>query len=230
MKILLIAGHGAGDPGAVSKINGKTYREADETRNLVPLIEAELRNHGVEAIVRDMRQNAYFDYQAGRLFFPKADLLIEVHFNAFRASAKDGKTKGVECYITNSETETKTAAQICKAVSAFGLSNRGVKRTGSFAVIKKAKSNGICANLLEVCFIDDADDMAIYLSNRKKIAEAIAKAICDANGIKWSAKTDRKIVQEEYGFNDETMAFLDKHPFPAALYDRMARKAEQAKK
>ena len=43
MKILLIAGHGAGDPGA----SGCGYREANLTRELVNLIAPKLRKYAI---------------------------------------------------------------------------------------------------------------------------------------------------------------------------------------
>ena len=44
MKILLIAGHGAGDPGA----SGCGYKEANLTRELVNLIAPNLRKYATE--------------------------------------------------------------------------------------------------------------------------------------------------------------------------------------
>ena len=34
MNLLLISGHGAGDPGVTAAINGRAYREADEARKV----------------------------------------------------------------------------------------------------------------------------------------------------------------------------------------------------
>ena len=38
MKLLLISGHGAGDPGAVGEYRGRTWREADETRRVTAAV------------------------------------------------------------------------------------------------------------------------------------------------------------------------------------------------
>ena len=40
MKILLISGHGAGDPGATGTYNGVKYKEADLTREVVSTLAA----------------------------------------------------------------------------------------------------------------------------------------------------------------------------------------------
>ena len=54
MKILLIAGHGAGDPGAV----GNGYKEADLTREVVSLLKTRLSKFA-EVIVHDTTKNAF---------------------------------------------------------------------------------------------------------------------------------------------------------------------------
>lgn len=169
MSILLIAGHGAGDPGAVA---GK-YREADETRKVVAALQKRL---GGACAVYPTDRNAYGDYQKGTLRavaqFQDYDFVLEVHFNAFKASSADGKTKGVEAYVPKGGDKT-IAEKLCKAVAGCGLTNRGVKE-GNYAVINTAKSCGVPACLLEVCFIDDPDDMAVYAAQYDKIIQAIA--------------------------------------------------------
>lgn len=174
MKILLIAGHGAGDPGATATINGKVYREADETRKVVAALQKRLG--GICASYPTDR-DPYQDYKKGTLRgvaqFQGYDFVLEVHFNAFKAGRADGKTKGVEAYVPTGKDKT-VADKLCKAVSACGLTNRGVKESGGLAVINTAKSCGVPACLLEVCFLDDPDDMAVYAAKFNVIADAIA--------------------------------------------------------
>ena len=186
MRMLLIAGHGAGDPGATGKYGGATYREADEARNMVSLIAAELKKQGVDAQVRDTARNANEDWKAGKLVFPSnLNYVLEIHFNAVSQSGADGKTKGVECYVTTSEKGVSVEQGICAAVASFGLTNRGVKRK-NFNVISAAKKAGISAALLEICFIDDPDDMAIYIRNRAAIAKRVVQAVCEGYGLDYS--------------------------------------------
>lgn len=186
MKVLLIAGHGAGDPGATGKYGGATYREADETRIMAALIAVELKKQGVDVQVRDNTRNANEDWKAGKLAFPSnLNYVLEIHFNAVSQSGADGKTKGVECYVTTSEKGVSVEQGICAAVASFGLTNRGVKRK-NYNVISAAKKAGISAALLEVCFIDDPDDMAIYVRNREAIAKRVVQAICESFGLDYS--------------------------------------------
>lgn len=199
MNILLISGHGAGDPGAVSTINGVRYEEATETRKVTAALKKALEGY-CNVTIYDPSHNAYSDYKNGRLnslaYFPNYNYVLEIHFNAFQAGSSDGKTKGVECYVTNSESGTGVEERICKNISSVtGLTNRGVKRY-NWSVIYAAKRAGVSSALLEVCFIDDPDDMALYTKKFQEIINAIAKGIADGFGFKMEL-TDEKNEQEE---------------------------------
>jgi hypothetical protein len=174
MKILLISGHGAGDPGAVGTCNGVKYKEADLTREVVSALAAKMKSCA-DVTVYDQSRNAYTDYCNGtlknRAKFENYDFVLEIHFNAFKADSGDGKNKGVEIFAKgNGDIERN----IVNNIAALGFTNRGVK-SNSFAVINTARSKGTRAALLEVCFIDDADDMKLYLAKKNDIVTAIAK-------------------------------------------------------
>ena len=187
MKILLISGHGAGDSGAVAKINGKTYKEATETIVMVKKIKNQLNKYrNVSVTLYPTGRNAYEDAKNGKLQmnFADYDYILEVHFNACVNDLKgNGKTTGVEIYITNYDVTKKTETLIVEEIAKLGLKNRGVKQY-NYTVINRAKKAGAESALLETCFIDDADDMAIYLKNKAAIAKAVAKAIAKSYGLK----------------------------------------------
>lgn len=174
MKILLISGHGAGDPGATGTYNGVKYREADLTREVVTALAAMLKGFA-DVTVYDQSRNAYTDYCNGslniRANFQNYDFVLEVHFNAWKIDSGDGKNKGVEIFA---KPGSDIEGNIVKNIAALGFTNRGVK-SNSFAVINTARSKGTRAALLEVCFIDDADDMKLYLAKKNDIVRAIAK-------------------------------------------------------
>ena len=182
MNILLISGHGAGDPGAVG--NGK--READETRKVTAAIKPLLDGYADVAIYQTDR-NAFQDYQNGTLAavaqFHKYDYVLEVHFNALKESRADGKTKGVEIYVPTTETDTRVEQAIVNAVSKCGFTNRGVKKY-NWSVIAKARQSGVHASLLEVCFIDDADDMSLYVRKFNDIVRAISSGLISSLNLK----------------------------------------------
>lgn len=85
MKILLISGHGAGDPGAVSQFG----KEADETIYMVEEIKKTLSAYA-QVDLYPTERNAYKDAKAGKLAvdFGNYGYVLEVHFNSGAADLK----------------------------------------------------------------------------------------------------------------------------------------------
>lgn len=192
MNILLISGHGAGDPGAVSTYNGTTYKEADEARRITSALKKALE--GVcNVTVYPTSRNAFKDHKTGILSeiakFSKYDYVLEIHFNASKAGQMDGKTKGVECYVTSSEKSITVEKKICRYISDAGLTNRNVKRY-NWSVISSARHHGTSSALLEVCFIDDPDDMKVYTKNFDSIIDGIAKGIIEGFNLAKAEEVD----------------------------------------
>ncbi len=103
----------------------------------------------------------------------KTDLDISIHFNSAANDANgNGKTTGVECWVYDTNTKAKPYAErICKSISELGFTNRGVKYSKQFAVLK---TNNPCL-IIECCFVDDKDDVNLY--DAKKMAKAIVEGI-----------------------------------------------------
>lgn len=176
MKILLIAGHGNGDAGAV----GNGYKEADLTREVVKLLKPTLSKMATVDIA-DTSVN-WFSSRA-KLNAKGYDYVLEIHFNAIKPeTVADGATKGVEIYVTEAEKSVTVEQNIVNNISSLGLKNRGVKRK-NYSVIKHVKNQGVSSALLEVCFIDDVDDMKIYTTKKNDIINAIVKGIADGFGL-----------------------------------------------
>lgn len=224
MKILLISGHGAGDPGATGTHNGKTYRESDLTRTMTAELASALLKY-CDVDIYPVDRNAFHDALSARAVvnYESYDYVLEVHFNAFKASVADGATKGTELYVTNSKRNGALEQSLVRAVASCGLTNRGVK-VHAFRVIAEIERAGTPAALMEICFIDDADDMKVFDSRHRDIAEAIAATMAEAFSMSERPvqKTDRQITQDRFGFDSNTMAFLDKHPWKDALYKKLA--------
>lgn len=191
LKVLLIPGHGDGDPGAVA--NG--IQEADETRAIVSNLDTQLE--GIcQVDIYPTERNAYKDLKAGALAvnWSDYDYVLEIHLNASKASEPDDKTKGVECYVTRAEPGTAVEEAICKNIASLGLTNRGVKWK-NYAVIQSARLAGVSSALLEVCFLDDPDDMKIYQANKTAIVTAIAAGIVSGFGLQ-ATKPEQPWYQE----------------------------------
>ena len=181
MKILLISGHGAGDPGASSKFGV----EATETIIMVEKIRETLKQYA-EVALYPTNRNAYEDIKKGKcqVRFGNYGYVLEVHFNS---GANDlggnGRTTGAEIYVTTAEKYVGVEKKILEKMAALGLKNRGVKKK-NWTVIATAKASGVSSALLEACFCDDRDDMQLYQTKKDQIAYAIASAIAEQFGLK----------------------------------------------
>lgn len=169
------AGHaapGKGACGAVGYINESL--EARQIRNKV----IELNNKRfwiTDCTVDSGTQSAVLTQAVKKANASGCDLDLQIHFNACKKSAKDGKAKGVEALIyanTSSKAKscaTQLAAEIAKGL---GVPNRGVKCRKDLYFLKKTSKPAV---ILEVCFCDDEDD---YLAYKKKNGrEVVANAI-----------------------------------------------------
>lgn len=178
MKILLIAGHGAGDPGACSNYGV----EANETRRVVEMLKSQFGAYnGVTVDVYPTNRNAYADIGAGNLQvnFANYDYVLEAHFN----SSSNESATGVEVWVTPIETGITVEQLIVNKVSALGYPNRGVKRE-DFRVIRTAKNKGVSAALIETCFISNKNDMDRYNNKFSSVCNAIVEGVAEGFGLK----------------------------------------------
>ena len=179
MRILLIAGHGAGDSGAV----GNGYKEADLTREVVSLLAPKL-GQLCRVDIADISKNWYEYLKSHTYNFRNYDYVLEIHFNSY-----DSLATGTEIYVTTSENgigvETAIVQQMCAAV---GYKNRGVKRK-NYDVISAVKAQGVSSALLEVCFIDSTADIKTYQSRKNDIVNAIVSGIAEGFGLQRKEET-----------------------------------------
>lgn len=90
----------------------------------------------------------------------KADLNVSVHFNAGAKKKKDGKTTGSEVYVYQLGGIAEDAGlMILDEFEELGFRNRGVKVNKNLAVLRRTVDPAI---LIEVCFVDDPDDIRMY--------------------------------------------------------------------
>ena len=101
------------------------------------------------------------------------DLDVSIHFNAGGNKVADGNTTGVEVLLYSPSSDAKPYAQaVCEQISMLGFKNRGIKYRDDLAFLRKTKAP---AMLIECCFVDDPDDVALY--NTEKMAAAIVAGI-----------------------------------------------------
>lgn len=176
LRILLIAGHGAGDPGACSNYG----IEATETRRVVNGLKSKFGAYPVDVDIYPIDRNAYADVGLGALQvnFANYDYVLEVHFN----SSTNEAATGVEVWVTPIENGITVEQAIVNKVSALGFPNRGVKRE-DFRVIRTAKNKGVSAALIETCFISNASDMTKYNNGFANVCQAIVDGVAEGFGL-----------------------------------------------
>lgn len=127
------------------------------------------------------------------------DLDVSIHFNAGANKNKNNVTTGTEVYIYSSTSKAKTYAQnVVSAISGLGFKNRGVKTSTSLYFLKHSKNP---AMLIECCFVDDPDDVALY--NVDKMAQAIVKGITGMTvAVPNSPSTNTSSSTAKYVFNN----------------------------
>lgn len=217
MKILLIAGHGESDSGAVA--NG--YIEAELTREVVRKLKPQLDRYA-DVTIADTEKNWYTYKNRVSLNFSLYDYVLEIHFNAAVNDTKgNGRTTGTEIYITTSEKTHGVETEIVKGLSAIGFTNRGVKRK-NFSVIARAKNQGVSSALLEVCFIDDLDDMLLYQSQKDNVIKAIANGIVKGFGLTAKEPDYVSILKEKIGLEDSTIEYLQNYKYGTELIRKIA--------
>ena len=174
MKILIISGHGAGDPGACAF----NYQEAILVRDIAPKLKTIL-SKCAEVTVFDTSKNMYKHLKAGNSFnFKNYDYVLELHFNASVNDTKgDGITTGTEILVHTSEKGTSVEKAIVDNISALGFKNRGVKTRSDLQNMNACKRQGVSYALLETCFIDDKDDINLYMAKKDAVITAIANGI-----------------------------------------------------
>lgn len=172
LSILLIGGHGAGDPGACSSFG----TESVEARRVLTTVKTGLSNYNCRVDVYPTDRNAYADIRNGvcQVNFSNYDYVFEIHFN----SSANASATGTEIWVTYAESGTAVEQSIVNKIAALGFPNRGVKRE-DFLVIRTAKNAGASSALVETCFISNQNDMSVYNNNFNKVCLAMVEGIAE---------------------------------------------------
>lgn len=175
MKINIHAGHnpdGMTACGAIGYIKESTEARAVKERILQKL--TAMGHEVYDCTCNDGRnQNDVLRKIIAACNAHEVDLDISIHFNAGGNRESDGNTTGTEVYVYSTDSKAVSYAQeVVDNIAALGLSNRGVKENPNLYVLRHTKSPAI---LIECCFVDDPDDVALY--NADRMADAIVAGI-----------------------------------------------------
>lgn len=169
--IMMDAGHGGQDPGAV--YNGR--QEKDDALNLTLAVGEILQNNGIN-VEYTRTTDVYLTpiARAREANNAGVDLFISIHRNSF---PRDNDVSGVETLVYNlSGLKLEIAEEINEQLEALGFVNLGVKARPNLVVLRRTKMPAL---LVEAGFINSDIDNKLFDSNFNAIAQAIAFAVLD---------------------------------------------------
>ena len=163
--LFLIAGHGAGDSGAV----GYGYTEAERVRALARRIVA---YGGSNVTLGDVSRNWYADKGISSLNIPKSYQILELHMDSGVSTAKGGHVIIKEGYNPD---QYDTA--LANFIGTFfpGRANKVVGRA-HLANVNRAAAKGYSYRLLENGFISNKTDLVKFNEHIDDLARGILKA------------------------------------------------------
>lgn len=169
--IMLDAGHGGRDPGAVYQ--GR--QEKDDNLSLVLSIGEILQENGVDVEytrTTDIYQTPYEKTMIANR--AEVDLFISIHRNSFPT---DNKVSGVESLVYDlSGLKYKMGENINAQLETVGFVNLGVKARPNLVVLKRTQMPAV---LVEVGFINSDTDNHLLDENFEEVSQAIARGIID---------------------------------------------------
>ncbi|NCB93491.1 MAG: N-acetylmuramoyl-L-alanine amidase [Clostridia bacterium] len=168
-KIVLDAGHGGEDPGAVQY--GR--QEKDDTLRLVLAIGSILEGRGVDVVYTRTTDVYQTPFQKAQIANDEmADYFISIHRNS---SPTPDQYSGVETLIYDkSGIKLEMAENINGALEEVGFQNLGVKERPGLVVLRRTRMPAL---LVEVGFINSENDNRFFDERFQQIAQAIAYAI-----------------------------------------------------
>lgn len=165
MKILLDAGHGGNDPGAV---NAVAHVEEEDITLAVESALTELLESAGHDVLHTRIGDTYVSPSARLNLIRqwKPDAFISIHCNAVDNHA----AHGIETIYADDYDKELAARVQAELVTATGLTNRGARLdVRGLAVLKDLQTPAI---LTEIGFLSNADDLAV-IQDTRLIAQAI---------------------------------------------------------
>lgn len=171
VSIMLDAGHGGRDPGAV--YNGR--QEKEDTLRLTLLVGELLQEQGVDVEYTRTTDIYESPYQKAReANEADVDYFLSIHRNSFSA---DNQVSGVLALVYQKEgMKYEMAQEIVEQLETVGFVDLGVDARPDLVVLQRTRMPAI---LLEIGFINSDTDNLLFDQNFEAIARAIADGVLD---------------------------------------------------
>lgn len=171
-------GHGGTDPGACSY----GAKEAEQVLSLKPYLDKSAERYPLLEL-RYTRTTENFLSLADRVKHANkipSDILVSIHMNSF----KNNSASGVETWIDYGSTKSPEVAKKIheNLVKVFPV-NRGVKVCASNCRFYVLRYSNMAACLVELGFISNENDLAIFNNNKQAIADSIIDGIASHYGL-----------------------------------------------
>lgn len=168
-KIMLDAGHGGTDPGAVYE--GRM--EKDDTLRLTLAVGEILAKNGIDVVYTRTTDVYQTPFEKAKLANESgADFFISFHRNS---SPRANQYNGVEVLLYDKRgIKYEMAENILGAMGELGFREIGIKERPGLVVLRRTKMPAL---LLEIGFINSDVDNQLYDEKFEEIAEGIAGAV-----------------------------------------------------
>lgn len=168
-KIVIDAGHGGRDPGAVHQ--GR--QEKDDNLRLALEVGRRLEDQGVDVVftrTEDIYQTPFQKAQISNQENP--DFLVSIHRNS---SPQDNQYNGVETLVYNlSGEKVQMAENINRELEQLGFQNLGVEERPDLVILRRSSAPAV---LVEAGFLNSDIDNEIFDNQFEAVAQAIADGI-----------------------------------------------------
>lgn len=204
LTVVLDAGHGGHDPGAI----GNGLKEKDRALTYVLKLGKSLEKQGI-TVIYTRTTDEFVKLQDRTIISNNANatLFISIHLNSF----SDPKAHGLETLYYPASIEGKELAlNIQNEIVSEGLytSDRGIKPRNNLHVLKATKSPAV---LVELGFISNAYDVQLLSDKENEIVEAVTRGILKSLNVKYKEDKEKPNNEILGGQNIVKVNFKGKH-------------------
>lgn len=201
-KIMLDAGHGGSDPGAVYR----ERREKDDNLQLMMAVGKILEQNGIDVEYTRTTDVYQTPFEKAKIANESgADFFISFHRNSSPAA---NQYQGAEVLIYNkSGIKYEMAENILGALGEIGFRELGVRERPGLVVLRETNMPAL---LIETGFINSDADNTLYDQNQAEIAQGIANAILGT--------LDEQLDEKMTYYRVQTGAFRNRENADRLLY------------